>query len=149
MDYLGGTTYEGNIPNSACPGSVSYHLEAVDVNGNTSSTKTVTYRTLCTHTGITLADTNVTHSYANSLYSDPKHNAIDTSKWFSPANASASKAKFDDGTAGPFAIGSFPFCGDTMHYAWIGVNGGIALSKTAADTVHLNANGFFSSFELP
>jgi hypothetical protein len=149
MNHVGGTLYEATIPNFSCSNTVSYRLEAVDVNGNRSSTKTVTYRVLCTQTSITVADTNFTRSYTGKLTSDPAGARIDKAQWFVPHNKDAGSSYFNDGTAGPFAIGSFPFCGDTMHYAWIGVNGGIALSKTAADTIHVNANGYFSAFSLP
>jgi hypothetical protein len=149
MEHIGGSTYQGNIPNSTCPNTVRYHLEAVDVNGNRTSTGTVTYRTLCRNTSIAFGDTGVVRSYNGSLSSDPGSNVIDLSKWFSPSWPGANSARLDDGTAGPFPIGSFLFLGDTMHYAWVGVNGAIALSKTTTDTVHINANGEFRLFELP
>jgi hypothetical protein len=149
MNHVGGTLYEGNIPNFTCPSTVRYHLEAVDVNDNRTSTGIVTYRTLCRRTSIAFGDTGVIRSYNGSLSSDPASNIIDTSKWFSPSWPGANSARWDDGTAGPFPIGSFLFLGDTMHYAWVGVNGAIALSKTATDTIHVNANGDFTLFELP
>src|SRR6185436_12373918 len=51
----------------------------------------------------------------------------------------------DDGTAGPFDMGNtFTLFGDGFRYAWIGVNGGLALGKDADDTLDVNANGFGS-----
>jgi hypothetical protein len=149
LDLLGGATYQGTIPATSCPNTVRYHLEAVDINGNMSSTQTVTYRTLCLRTGIAFADTGAARSYTGNLYSDPAANVIDTSKWFAPSFYDPNNTRWDDGTAGPFAFGSFPFCGDTMHYAWVGVNGAMALSKTASDTIHLNSNGSYAAFKLP
>jgi hypothetical protein len=39
--------------------------------------------------------------------------------------------------------------GDNFRYAWVGVNGAIALSKTATDTNDANSNGYYASFDFP
>jgi hypothetical protein len=79
---------------------------------------------------------------------------IDTTKWFIAPRSFAGTSvphRGDDGTAGPFALShGFVYYGDTMHYAWIGVNGAIALSKTAADTIDVNSNGFATTgYDFP
>jgi hypothetical protein len=49
----------------------------------------------------------------------------------------------DDGTAGPIDIGfPFYFFGEQVSYAWIGVDGAIALTSSPTDTQHLNSNGY-------
>ena len=56
----------------------------------------------------------------------------------------------DDGTAGPIDIGfSFSFFGKQVRYAWVGVNGGIALTESRTDTMHLNSNSYFTSWTIP
>jgi hypothetical protein len=42
-----------------------------------------------------------------------------------------------------------PLFGDVGRYMWIGVNGGIAISKNATDTVDVNASGLFSAWTFP
>jgi hypothetical protein len=56
----------------------------------------------------------------------------------------------DDGTAGPFDIGAdFNIFGSTGRYAWVGVNGAIALSMAPEDTQNVNAAGFYTNWEMP
>ncbi len=79
---------------------------------------------------------------------------IDTSQWFiAPRSFAGTQVphRGDDGTAGPFAMNPpFVYYGDTMNFVWIGVDGAIALSKTAGDTIDVNANGFATmSFDFP
>ncbi|MFI5253536.1 MAG: FlgD immunoglobulin-like domain containing protein [Bacteroidota bacterium] len=163
MSFLGGTTYRGAIPNIACDGITNYHLEVTDTHGNTSQSVAVTYRTLCLRENIFVADTGAERSFTgslahsigrhavnDSLFNDPSASVIDTASWFT-FNKNKQANKLDDGTAGPFAIGNggFQFCGDTMHYAWVGANGGFALSKTATDTINVNSSGQYNNWDLP
>ncbi|MFI5253315.1 MAG: FlgD immunoglobulin-like domain containing protein [Bacteroidota bacterium] len=161
MTPVGGTTYRASIPNIACGGTTRYHLEVTDVNSNISHSQEVTYRTLCLRENIYLADTGAArsftgslahsigrHAVSDSLFNDPAATVIDTSRWFT-FNRNPQLNKRDDGTAGPFSIGNFIFCDDTMHYAWVGVNGGFALSKAATDTVNVNSNGEYADWALP
>ncbi|MFI5253317.1 MAG: FlgD immunoglobulin-like domain containing protein [Bacteroidota bacterium] len=147
MTLVGGTTYRASIPNIPCEGITYYHLEVTDINGLMTKSPEVTYRTLCLRENIFVADTGVARSFTGSL-AQFTGSVIDTSQWFTPAYNPQSN-KQDDGTAGPFSIGSFMFCDDTMHYAWIGVNGGLALSKTATDTINVNSNGLYYNWDLP
>ena len=56
----------------------------------------------------------------------------------------------DDGTAGPFDIGfDFNFFDKPTRYAFIGINGGMALGETIYDTLHLNSNDFFGYWDIP
>jgi hypothetical protein len=56
----------------------------------------------------------------------------------------------DDGTAGPLDLGSPYFLfGGAYQYAWVGANGAIALTATAAETTHVNSGGFFSGWVIP
>ena len=55
---------------------------------------------------------------------------------------SAAGSATDDGTAGPIDMGAdFILHGDTVRYAWIGVNGGAAFSRTALDTQQVQGAG--------
>ncbi len=81
-------------------------------------------------------------------------NIIDTTQWFIAPRSFTSGTvphRGDDGSAGPFAINPpFIYYGDTMTYAWVGVNGAIALGKSATDTIDVNDNGFATTgFDFP
>lgn len=70
---------------------------------------------------------------------------IDTSKYFLPSGSPGSAGRKDDGTAGPFDIGgNFVSFGDTFRYAWVGINGAIALTRLASDTSDLNVGGYYT-----
>ncbi|MBI4548700.1 MAG: T9SS type A sorting domain-containing protein, partial [Ignavibacteriae bacterium] len=70
---------------------------------------------------------------------------IPPSQFFLPSSAGSRAEAGDDGTAGPFDIGGpMEFNGNTVRYAWIGVNGAIALTASESDTQHLNSNGYFN-----
>jgi hypothetical protein len=48
-----------------------------------------------------------------------------------------------DGTAGPIDIGfHFYFFNELVRYAWIGIDGAIALTSSPIDSQHINSNGF-------
>lgn len=69
---------------------------------------------------------------------------IDTSRYFLPPEAPGGAGRKDDGTAGPISMGgTFIVYEDTFRYAWVGINGGIALTKSATDTSDLNLSGFY------
>jgi hypothetical protein len=44
---------------------------------------------------------------------------------------------------------NMPLFGDVGRYMWIGVNGGLAISKSATDTVDVNAGGLYSAWTFP
>jgi hypothetical protein len=136
----GGTTWEATMPGAACGSLVRYQMTATDVNGNSASSPTFSYSVLCAANQWFTFDSSYTPT--SRAITDIAHNsgtAIDTSRFF---NVAGGDQPDDDGSAGPFAMGSFPWFGDTMHYAWINVNGGIAVSKSATDTIAANFGGY-------
>ncbi len=148
----GGTQYEGTIPGPAPTTLVQYRVIAEDSTGATDSSETLSYRVVGLDSdGWYRCDTS---SICTPAYIAGKGTVIDTSQWFLDPHAflgSSIPHRGDDGTAGPFSLGGpFVFYGDTMLYAWVGVNGAIALSKTATDTIDVNSDGFATeSWDLP
>jgi hypothetical protein len=72
--------------------------------------------------------------------------AIPPEAFFGPRIPPPGFDPLDNGTAGPFPLrGPFALIGDTLRYAWIGVDGAVALSRTPQDTLDVNAGGAFGS----
>lgn len=144
MTYLGADTWEGTIPAGAVNDVIAYKIVAADSNGFQDSTAANTYRVVSLSTAWYAADTGaacVTHDISASGAE------IATSAFFVPPFSGSGTAPMDDGTAGPFDLGApFTLFADTFRYAWVGVNGGLALSKSATDTLDVNANGFATTF---
>ncbi len=151
LSHLGGTSYKGQLPPAPPTNvrpyyrTVRYYVTSSDSQGFGDTTSISQYRVLNFGNEWYVADTTATFDPTDIKTTGT---SLDTSAFFQAPGASTSK--WDDGTAGPFDIGGpFVYFGDTMHYAWVGVNGSIALSKTATDTIDVNAAGFFSSYTLP
>jgi len=154
-----GDQFEGTIPGQPDFSTIEYKVVAVDSTGSADSSGIYSYRVL------NLESANYYRIDTISACSPSKiagtGTLVDTaaSKWFLPRTsgalsgtaASVSNARRDDGTQGPFPIGNgFVYFGDTMHYAWIGVNGAIALSKTATDTIDVNSDGYATTgYDFP
>jgi hypothetical protein len=135
----GGTTWQATIPGAPCGCLVRYTMTATDVTGSSSNSPELNYSVLCAENEWFTFDTTSAQT-PKSIVDIANHGgtAIDTSKFFNVAGGSRPG---DDGSAGPFPIGSFPWFGDTMHYAWVNVNGAISISKTATDTIVANFGG--------
>ncbi len=143
--------FSGTLPGLQPFHSMTYRIIATDSTGAADSSATYSYRVVGLNSaGWYRVDTVETPTAANIAATGT---AIDTAAWFIDPRAFIGGAphRGDDGSAGPFAIsGGFPYYGDTMHYAWVGVNGAIALSKTATDTIDVNSNGFATTgFDFP
>ncbi len=144
MTYLGTDIWEGSIPGGAVGDVVTYKYVAADSNGFTDSTAPNTYRIVSLATEWYTADTGGVCSIDDISASGT---SIDTSAFFVPPYSGSGTAPKDDGTAGPFDMGTnFTVFADTFRYAWVGVNGAIALSKSPTDTLDVNANGFATTF---
>jgi hypothetical protein len=147
MEYAGGDTYGGTLPGVPKGKIVRYKFFAIDSTGLSDSTFEFKYNVVDLNSPYYRADTTLpctTMSIADA------GSVIDTSAWFLPPR-SANANRTDDGTSGPFSLGGpFVYFGDTLNYAWIGVNGAIALSKTAAETLDVNSNGYPTyAWDLP
>ena len=146
MSYLGFDQFQFTIPGAPIGTFVSYTLVFFDSTGLGDSTAGYNYRVLDLNSAYYRMDTSLACTAGSIAGSGT---LIDTSAYFQVRGKH--DARGDDGTAGPFSLGGpFIYFGDTLYYAWIGVNGGIALSKNATDTLDVNANGFATgSFDFP
>ncbi|TLY31145.1 MAG: hypothetical protein E6K56_05580, partial [Ignavibacteria bacterium] len=137
LSSLGFDLFLGTIPGAARGNSVSYKVVAFDSTGAGDSTADYNYRVLDLNSAYYRMDTALACTPASISGSGT---LIDTSKYFQVYNDFANRG--DDGTAGPFSLGGpFIYFGDTVNYAWVGVNGAIALTKTATDTLDVNLTG--------
>ncbi len=147
MTNIGADRWEGNIPGQPKGTTVSYRIVGKDSLGLADSTGLSTYRIIDLNSAYYRCDTTLSCTPMSIIGTGT---VIDTSKWFLPPGTTNTHPG-DDGTAGPYSLGGpFVYYGDTLNYAWIGVNGAIALSKNATDTLDVNANGFATDgFDLP
>ena len=150
MIHMGGTTWQATIPpmtplnGRPYSRTVSYYVSAADSQGLPLDTVVHSYKILSFGTEWYYPDTTI--SYDPVVIKENGGVEISPSAFFNPPYAGAGTKPKDDGTAGPFDLGGpFIYFGDTVRYAWVGVNGGIALSKSSTDTIDVNANGYFSS----
>ena len=167
LNYIGGTLWQATIPAIAAPSgrpytrTVTYYVAAFDNQGLANDTaitrsyKIVTYGTEWYYPDTASSDPMSSFCYPMSVKDSVGAHFIDTSAFFSPPfiNATTNATNLvpnDDGTAGPFDLGGpFIYFGDTVRYAWIGVNGAIALSKTATDTIDVSSNGYYTDYDFP
>jgi hypothetical protein len=138
MIDLGGDVWEGVIPGQPAGSSVTWKVVATDPDAAVGQGPPDGYSVVKFGSEWYSIDTG----YVCAPH-DINGNDIDTSAFFNPYYTGSGTAPKDDGTAGPYDMGyDFTLFGDNFRYAWIGVNGAIGLSKTATDTIHVNANGF-------
>lgn len=149
MSDLGGDTFEGTIPGQAVGSFVSWKIIATDLDDAVGQGPPDSYTIRSFGTEWFSIDTSyacVPHDISSS------GTRIDTADfYFWDYTAPVTPNPKDDGTAGPFDMGDdFTVFGDHYRYAWIGVNGAIALSKSATDTLDINSNGAYTTgFDFP
>jgi len=165
LTYQGGTTWHGQIPAVApttgrpYSRTVQYYIAAADSQGLAMDSGAVhSYKVVSFGNEFYYPDTSVA-CVPEIIKDTPGSHYLDTTStlgssphptWFSPPYPDAAKVPKNDGTAGPFPLGGpFIYFGDTVSYAWIGVNGALALSKTATDTVDVNGNGNYIDYDFP
>jgi len=141
LAYLGGDTWEATIPGQPVGSLVSYKVYAEDSTGLSSYGAQISYRVVQASNPWAQIDT------AGPCVSKSIRltgSVIPANAFYLPPTADPSANAMDDGTAGPIDIGSnMPLFGDVARYVWVGINGGIAISKNRLDTVDLNSNGIF------
>jgi hypothetical protein len=143
MVNASGDWWDGTIPGQPTGSLVSYMVGAVDWEGDTGTGPPMSYRVLpfgnewySIDTGYVCTDHDIRSSGTT----------VDPSGFFLPPGAPGSASAGDDGTSGPHDLGAdFYLFGDWFRYAWIGVNGGIALTKSATDTQDVNAGGIWQT----
>ncbi len=146
LTYDGGDNFEYMLPGVQPQTRVFYKIVAEDSTGESDSSDVYSYQVVDLESrGWYRIDTSFACVPAQ-IHSTGT--AIDSSQWFiAPKDFNGPYLPHvgDDGTAGPFPItNGFVYFGDTMHYVWVGVDGAIALSKSATDTIDLNAGGFLT-----
>jgi hypothetical protein len=136
---IGADVWHAFIPGQS-PGSlVQYQVVAYDHDGDSSAGRLWSYRVVPFGTEWYAIDTGTVCDVRDIRSTGA---TVPNSSFFLPPTAGAGAVATDDGTSGPYDMGSnFFVFGDTFRYAWIGVNGAIALSKSPADTQDVNANG--------
>jgi len=138
MINVGGDTWDGTIPGEPVGSFVTYKVFAEDSTALTAVGAPVTYRVIQASNAYAQIDT-AGPCVAKTIQTTGT--LIPPSSFYvGPANTPG--APKDDGTAGPFDLGSnMPLFGDVGRYVWVGVNGAIAISKNPIDTVDVNVDG--------
>lgn len=143
MAPQGGDVWSGVIPAQPAGTTICYTVVATDQQGAYSSSTPICFRVSPFGNQWYSIDTS---GSCNIQSIRSTGTLIDTSDYFLPPTALPLSARKDDGTAGPFDMGGdFIVFGDTFRYAWVGINGAISLSRTPADTHHLNSSGVWSA----
>ncbi len=144
---VGDTIYSVTLPGKPAGTFVELKGRTVDFNGSTITSLPLSFRVTGTFQNGFIADTSASFDWVNI---DLMQNGIPYHQFFLRSKDASHKNVIDDGTAGPFDLGfSFDFFGDSLQYAWIGVNGGLALTKSATDTQHLNSSDYFTLWDIP
>ncbi len=138
MSYIGADVWEGMIPGQLPGAKVTARVEATDLEANTGTGSSISYTVVPFGTAWYAFDTGYACVPADISASGT---AVDPASFFLPPDAPPGASPGNDGTSGPYDMGGrFTIFGDWYRYAWIGVDGVIALSKTDTDTQDVNAN---------
>ncbi len=147
MDNLGANTFIGELPGQPEWTTVSYSIVVTDTKGLVSNFPQGSYRVVA-----------LSNEYFTTVVSsgcstnDIKNTGTEipaTALFKHPNNDGTTNVK-DDGSAGPFALTTpFNLFGQQLNYAWVSVNGAIALSTAATETLDVSSGGFYSSFDFP
>ncbi len=142
MMNVGGDHWQGTIPSYPGGSTIRYRIKAVDIDSATAYSAYEEFRILTFGNDWYSIDTS-SNCAMQSIRDDGA--TVPRDSFFGSAIGPSNNA-LENGTAGPFDMGGdFDIFGDTFRYAWIGVNGGIALSKSPTDTIDVNARGQYSS----
>jgi photosystem II stability/assembly factor-like uncharacterized protein len=140
-------TWQGSIPGQEPGTVVCYQIAATDVYGRTTTSHQVQYTVVPTVTPYYSVDTigsPLSHDISTT------GTLISTGSFFLPSGFDGQPPTTDNGTAGPFDLGGpLVFYGDTVRYAWVGIDGALALTSSSTDTQHINISGFFGDFRIP
>ncbi len=135
------------IPPVAAEGLLCGHLSIIEPDGDTVFGPPFCFRIVGMYQNGYTIDTSSAFHWHEISGSGIR---IDSSAWFLRPGILSSSSPLDDGTAGPFDLGfNFELFGSSYRYAWVGIDGGIALSAAADDTIHLNSANSFSAWQIP
>lgn len=137
-----GGLYEATLPGVEEGGYLKYYMTATDVASNVKTTPILTYTVIGSKNSYYSLDTTAAFEWPGISASGTR---VGDGDWFNDNNTQ--NAPSDDGQAGPIDMGqNFYLFGDTVRYAWIGANGAVALSTTAAETLRMqNVGGSYSA----
>jgi len=147
LNCLSGDYFEAIVPGQPPGSKVTGSIEATDCDGATSQGPSFTYSIVpfgdawyaldtgyaCTPRDI--RSTGTTLDPASFFHHSWSWNWRPDEEWtfYLPPTR--------DGTSGPYDLGGdLVLFNDQFRYAWIGVNGGIALTKTATESVDVNSS---------
>ncbi|HEV8538173.1 MAG TPA: FlgD immunoglobulin-like domain containing protein [Bacteroidota bacterium] len=149
MANTGGDLWEAEVPAQSCIHTISYKVKATDNQGLVGSGANYAFSVVCFSTPYYYPDTG--SGSCSSADISTSGSAIPIADFFLPPSHPTNAVTTDDGTAGPFDMGgNFTLFGDDgWRYAWVSVNGGMAASKNATDTIDVNANGLFAAWGFP
>ncbi len=132
MTNVGGDVYVGTLPGIPAGSFMTYYIVATDVSGDSTAFLLTQYQIIKYEDEEYSLDTNATFNW---IEINTMGTRIEESDWFTRSSYYPGN---DDGTAGPIDMGDeYLLHGDTVRYAWIGVNGAVAFTKTNGDTQHI------------
>ncbi|MBI1806267.1 MAG: hypothetical protein HYR76_04350, partial [Ignavibacteria bacterium] len=149
MTFDGGDQYHASIPGGSPEDHNYYYITVTDIKGNVTTSAKIKYTIIALRNAYYSLDTAATYNWVE-LSGDAGANKVASSAFFNPRGTQGPAT--DDGTAGPVNMGfSFKFFDITDRYAWLGANGGIALSDTTSDTLQINGAGgsFPGNWQFP
>jgi hypothetical protein len=141
--------YTGNIPGQQSGTIIQWRIKATDNKGLITLGPIHNYKILSIRNGYYYVDTNFVPIkkpiVKNTHIIEKNEFFIDTTP---PQHGNDPG---EDGTAGPFDMGGeMKYFGKDVRYAWVGINGALALSAERTDTIDVNANGRWNgSWEIP
>jgi hypothetical protein len=139
--------WSGSIPGMDAWSTVSWSITAIDSDSTIVTQPMGSYKVVSLYNEFSKVDTTGTCPPDNISGTG---NVINSGSFFSHPYHDEYVTPKDDGTAGPFPLGgTFNFYGQNLQYAWVGVNGAIALSSSPTETLDVNMNGWYSSFDFP
>ena len=142
MSNSGGDMWSGTIPGQPGNTTISYKVYACDNSAACSYGPLISYKVVELGNQYYFVDTTTAY-VAKNIRSTGTH--LDGSSFYTTPQAPSGTNPQADGTSGPIDLGSnMIFFGDTNRFVWVGIDGAIALSNNATDTVDINSNGFYT-----
>lgn len=130
--------YSATIPGAGPESHIYYYVTATDIKGNVTVSPKIAYSIVDLHNPYYTVDTAATYNWIE--LSGNGGTQVPSSAYFNTRGTQGPPT--DDGTAGPINMGdAFWMFGDTARYAWLGANGGMAITKTSTETQQICGQG--------
>jgi hypothetical protein len=144
---VGDTMYAVTLPGQPAATLVELRCRIVDSTGTANQQYSYSYSVAGLDQNGFVADTSASFDWVEL---DNTNLWIDYSYYRLRTTEHSSYDYIDDGTAQHIDVGfDFNFFDKPTRYAFIGINGGIALGETTNDTLHLNSNDYFMMWDIP